>query len=106
MAGGISGEFEGCSYFECDPGHGLLLPYDRLKKDDRFSDEPTPPRHEAPKASLSASQLTSTDRSPAATTDENLLFKQFFNALGTSDGTYVRMFGNFLLPHMVCTYVR
>ena len=42
VPGGNSGDFNGRSYFKCDPGHGLLMPYDKLKKDDRFSEEVKP----------------------------------------------------------------
>ena len=84
----MSGEYNGCSYFKCDPGHGLLLPYDKLKKDDRFADEPAPLRNEEPKPSPSAGHRVLTDHSPATTSDENLLFKQYFDALGPS-GKYI-----------------
>ena len=36
VEGGHSGEFQGEQYFRCSPGHGLFLPVDQLKRDDRF----------------------------------------------------------------------
>ena len=36
VEGGHSGEFQGKEYFRCSPGHGLFLPVDRLRRDDRF----------------------------------------------------------------------
>ena len=38
VEGGHSGEFQGEQYFRCSPGHGLFLPVDRLKRDDRFEE--------------------------------------------------------------------
>ena len=39
VEGGHSGEFQGEQYFRCSPGHGLFLPVDRLKRDDRFDED-------------------------------------------------------------------
>ena len=39
VEGGHSGEFQGEQYFTCSPGHGLFLPVDRLKRDDRFDED-------------------------------------------------------------------
>ena len=39
IEGGHSGEFQGEQYFTCSPGHGLFLPVDRLKRDDRFDED-------------------------------------------------------------------
>ena len=38
VEGGRSGEFQGEEYFRCSPGHGLFLPVNRLKRDDRFDE--------------------------------------------------------------------
>ena len=39
VEGGCSGEFLDEEYFRCSPGHGLFLPVDRLKRDDRFKED-------------------------------------------------------------------
>ena len=39
VEGGHSGEFQGEQYFRCSTGHGLFLPVDRLKWDDRFDED-------------------------------------------------------------------
>ena len=39
VEGGHSGEFLEEQYFTCSPGHGLFLPVDRLKRDDRFDED-------------------------------------------------------------------
>ena len=36
VPGGHDGSLKDVSYFSCDHGHGLYLPYGRLKRDDRF----------------------------------------------------------------------
>jgi len=38
VLGGCSGEFEGEKHFDCAPGHGLFVPVNLLKRDDRFED--------------------------------------------------------------------
>jgi len=36
---GHSGEFQGVKYFDCAPDHGLFIPVNLLKRDDRFDDD-------------------------------------------------------------------
>lgn len=82
VPGGNDGEFGGCSYFTCDPGHGLLLPYDKLKRDDRFPDSNPTPKVKAVESS--PSNQHDSIQQPPAIADENQLFKKFFNTLGNT----------------------
>lgn len=70
----------------------MLLPYDRLKKDDRFPDEvkSVPPQNEVKAMESGASVLV--NQSPA-TTDENVIFKQYLHAL-IANGMYICYYNN------------
>ncbi len=49
VPGGNNGSFKDTNYFSCEDGYGLYLPYERLKRDDRFpSEKPNDLNFESP----------------------------------------------------------
>ncbi len=52
VLGGNNGSFKDTNYFSCEDGYGLYLPYEMLKRDDRFpSGKPNDLNFESPLSS-------------------------------------------------------